>query len=49
MKKIEDMDVNDLINHCMPNGPDGIFILDDSFMRPVFYDTIEEKEKSEKR
>jgi len=36
-----------LHKRCMPNGENGEFILDDSFMEPIFYDTPEEKTKKE--
>jgi len=48
MKKSKDITVEDVLDYVMPEGVDGGFLLDDSFMEPIFYDTPEKKEKYEK-
>lgn len=43
MKKYEDYTVKDLNKSCYPDGENGDFVIDENFMKPVFYNTPEEK------
>lgn len=43
MKRYDDYTIEDLEKSCYPDGKDGDFVIDENFMKPIFYNTLEEK------
>lgn len=49
MKKNKDYSVEDLNKACYPDGKNGDFVIDENFMKPVFYNTLKEKQLAGKQ